>query len=412
MKTNINFIKLRFPAFIFSLTVILLGFWFILGPKNLNLGPLTPKGFNLGIDFQGGVVHQVTVYYDINQNDIRKLTEQAGLGNEVQQIIVPEEKRIGKAVSYLIKATITEKEQKEIKEKDITAAKFLEAKIQNLYSLIKTQVGNEYVLQAEELKKANSLYPTEFINGEIVDKKTDTQRVLNSVVKDSESVISPVYSAGLRLQAIFLVIFVLTVMLVYITIRFKIQFAIGAILALIHDTSIMLGFIAFFRLELDMYTIAAVLTIIGYSINDTIVVYDRIRENFGIMKDFTSKQIFNTSLNQTLNRTIVTSFSTQLAVIALLIWGGPKIFSFAFTLTVGILFGTYSSIFIAGPVVDIWENLFSKKEKAKILKEKKREEIEQKEEDAKDENEEQTTASNETITLSKSKLKKLTGKKK
>ncbi|HOV14585.1 MAG TPA: protein translocase subunit SecF [Spirochaetota bacterium] len=415
MKTNINFVKLRIPSLIFSLTIIILGCWFVFGPKNLNIGMLTPKGFNLGIDFQGGVLHQLTVYSGIGQDEIRSMTEKVGLGKEVQQVIIPENKRIGKAVGYVIKATITTAEQKEMKEKDITAAKLLDSKIKELYRLLSEKVGSQYTLEGDELKKANLVYGNDLITGELTDEKSETKRVLKNVVKESENIISPAYSAGLRWQVVLLVLFVLLIMLLYVAIRFKFQFSLGGILALIHDTLIMLGFISIFQLEIDMTVIAAILTIIGYSINDTIVVFDRIRENYGIMKESSAKQIFNVSINQTLNRTIITSLTTQLAVIALLIWGGPKIFGFAFTLTVGIVFGTYSSIFIASPIVDIWNAIFDKREKVRFEKEKKISEKSNSEEELSDNesvnNETSKNVSNDKITLSKSKLKKLSSKK-
>lgn len=412
MKININFIKLRIPSLIFSAVILIFASWFVFGPKSLNLGPLTPKGFNLGIDFQGGVLHQLNVYSGIEQDEMRALTEKAGLGKEVQQVIIPENKRIGNSTSYIIKATITSADQKEMTEKDITAAKFLESKIVNLYGLINEKVGKFYSLEGEALKKANEIYKDDKITGEIIEEKIETKRVLTNVVKESENVISPAYSSGLRWQMILLVLFVLAIMLLYISIRFKFQFSLGAVLALAHDTLIMFGFIAIFQLEVDMTVIAAILTIIGYSINDTIVIFDRIRENFGIMKEASSKQIFNTSINQTINRTIITSVTTELAVLALLVWGGPKIFGFAFTVTIGIIFGTYSSIFIAAPAVDIWNGIFDKKEKVKFKRENKK--IEESEEDTVGNNEGDEpikTVSTDKVTLSKSKLKKLSSKK-
>ena len=178
----------------------------------------------------------------------------------------------------------------------------------------------------------------------------------------------------------------------------------------------MLGFISVFQLELDMTLIAALLTLIGYSINDTIVIFDRVRENHSVMKDSAPRVIFNSSINQTLSRTIVTSTVTATAVIALLIFGGSKLSGFSLVLLVGIAFGTYSSIFIAAPVVDLWETIFSKKEKQRMIKEKKKEEEmkiknENKNETESISNEEENTGDNLSISnLSKSKLKKLSGK--
>ena len=380
----INFYKLRIPAFIFSLILIILALWFVLGIKDIDLGFATSKGFNLGIDFQGGLVNQVTIYSGISQDEIRDLSIKAGLGSEVQRIIISERNQITeKQASYLIKTIITKDEQEQI-DPNLTPVNFLESRLKNFYSMIQEKTGKtNYILTGEELKKANEIYKEAIIPGEISKEKTDSQRVLQNVVTESTNTISPAYSAGLRTQVIFLIIFVLCAMLLYISFRFKFKFAIGAILALIHDTTIMLGFVAITGLEVDYSIIAAVLFIMGYSINDTIVIYDRIRENYNIMKESSSIDIMNVSINQTLTRTIITSFTTLLAIIALLLWGGPKIFGFSLTVTIGLFFGTYSSIFIASPVVLFWERIFlNKKNRIKEIKkeekviEKKEKEIE------------------------------------
>lgn len=409
MKTNFNFIKFRLFFIIVSLIFIILSIWSIFGPKNLKLGILTPKGFNLGIDFQGGVVHQVTIYSGISQDKVRSLSIESGLGNDIQKVIIPEEKRIYKMDSYLVKTIITEEELEKIsKDPEMTSSKYLEEKIKNFHKKLSEATSETITLEAEELKKAIKIYGEDSIPGEIIELRTSDKRVINNVIKESQSVISPVYSMTLRWQAILLVVFVLLIMLFYITIRFKFQYAIGAILALCHDTIIMIGLISFFRLELDMTLIAAILTLIGYSVNDTIVVFDRIRENFNLMKDFDSKTIFNTSINQTLGRTIITSLTTLLAVLALLFFGGEKIKNFSLILTIGIIVGTYSSIFIASPVVDFWDKWFSKR---KIKERKDEERIEINENEDNKEINENVESSNEKINLSKKQLKKLIGKK-
>jgi preprotein translocase subunit SecF len=143
--------------------------------------------------------------------------------------------------------------------------------------------------------------------------------------------------------------------LIYISWRFEFRFAIGAIVALLHDVLITLGFFSLFGKEMDLTTIAAVLTIIGYSLNDTIVVYDRIRENLGKHRGETFAAIVNRSLNETLSRTILTSGTTLLVVVALFLFGGPVINNFAFALLVGMIAGTYSSIFVASALILFWE---------------------------------------------------------
>jgi preprotein translocase subunit SecF len=139
--------------------------------------------------------------------------------------------------------------------------------------------------------------------------------------------------------------------MVYILFRFTKQFAVGAVVALAHDVIVVLGFFALFDWTFDLSVLAAVLAVIGYSLNDTIVVSDRIRENFRTVRKGTSLEIINRSLNQTLGRTLVTSFTTLLVLLALLFAGGEMIRGFALALTIGIVIGTYSSIYVAASVL-------------------------------------------------------------
>ena len=140
----------------------------------------------------------------------------------------------------------------------------------------------------------------------------------------------------------------LLAILIYISMRFEYRFAISAILALIHDPVLILGMFSLFHIQFDLIAFAAVLTVIGYSLNDTIVVFDRVRENFRKVRKGTPLEIMNLSINQTLSRTIMTSGLTLLAVISLLIYGGPVLYGFSLALLIGILIGTYSSIYVAG----------------------------------------------------------------
>ncbi len=176
------------------------------------------------------------------------------------------------------------------------------------------------------------------------------------VVKQSDYV-GPRFSSDLARQSIFYITIAFILIAIYIWVRFKLAYALAAIVALIHDVLIMIGFIGTFQLEVSTTTIAAVLTIIGYSLNDTIVVFDRIRENEGLMQDSGIVNIVNTSITQSLSRTIITSITTLIAVTALFIFGSGSIKDFALNLMVGILVGTYSSIFVASPVFLIFTSM-------------------------------------------------------
>lgn len=136
--------------------------------------------------------------------------------------------------------------------------------------------------------------------------------------------------------------------MVYVALRFEWRFAVGAALALAHDPFLILGLFALFQFDFDLPTLAGILAVIGYSLNDTIVVFDRVRENFIHLRQTDPYTIMNLSLNQTLSRTIMTSVTTLLVVLALLIYGGPSLFGFSFALCIGIIIGTYSSIYVAG----------------------------------------------------------------
>ena len=139
--------------------------------------------------------------------------------------------------------------------------------------------------------------------------------------------------------------------LIYVTYRFEWRFAVGSVVALVHDVLITVGMFALFHFEFSLPVLAAVLAVIGYSLNDTIVVYDRIRENFRKMRKSEPLDIMNGSINQTLPRTILTSLTTMIVVSTLMIFGGEVIRGFAIALFIGVIIGTYSSIYVASPVV-------------------------------------------------------------
>jgi preprotein translocase subunit SecF len=175
--------------------------------------------------------------------------------------------------------------------------------------------------------------------------------------------VGPKVGAQLREAGIWSIIYALIFIMVYIAIRFDLRFAPGAVVALIHDILITVGVFTIARVEITLATIAALLTIVGYSLNDTIVVFDRIRENLSKMKERKLAAVINISINQTLSRTILTSLTTLIVVVSILTIGfRTTIRDFAFALLVGVIVGTYSSIFIASPVVVWLDQRFSKKQ--------------------------------------------------
>jgi len=185
----------------------------------------------------------------------------------------------------------------------------------------------------------------------------------HGAVKSIQSVVRVGSKVGkkLRIDGILSVVYTLFFILLYIALRFDLKFAPGAVVALIHDVMITVGIWAIFWLEFNLSTIAALLTIVGYSLNDTIVVFDRIRENLSRLRDAKLEKVINTSLNETLSRTILTSVTTLAAIAAILFLASGDLWVFALALTIGIVVGTYSSIFIASPVVLFLDAWFAKR---------------------------------------------------
>jgi preprotein translocase subunit SecF len=170
----------------------------------------------------------------------------------------------------------------------------------------------------------------------------------------SKDTVGPRIGSELRNDAIKAILIALILILAYISWRFEFKFAVGAVAALFHDVLITLGIFSLLKLEISLAVVAAFLTIIGYSLNDTIVVFDRIRENLKVMRREEYPKIFNISINQTLSRTLLTSLTTFVVVLILFFFGGEVIHTFSFALVIGIIVGTYSSVFIASPVVVEW----------------------------------------------------------
>jgi len=205
-------------------------------------------------------------------------------------------------------------------------------------------------------------------NGNLINKvKNDLKKSIGSGFnfRRVENV-GPKVSAELLRSGILAITLSLASMLIYIWIRFEWQFSLGAILALFHDVILTLGFFSLFNLEINLSIVAAVLTIVGYSMNDTVVIYDRVREN---LKKYSEIKIFNLtnkSINETLSRTIITSLTTLLALVSIYLFGGQILKGFSLAMILGVIFGTYSSIYIANPVL-----IFLKVSQKTILKEDK-----------------------------------------
>ena len=216
----------------------------------------------------------------------------------------------------------------------------LEEDLKQPVSVVEVNSNNETYI----LLKMGYLSNEQVIN-DVLSKVYDNQYSINQI----ES-IGPKIGDELKVNARNAIIASLLLIALYISIRFDGYYAIGSLFALLHDVLITLGVLVFMNMEISISIIAALLTIVGYSLNDTIVIYDRIRENMLLNPYRNKKKVFNTSLNQTLNRTLVTSITTLIVVIVLYIYGGDVLRPFSFALIIGIILGTYSSIFIASPI--------------------------------------------------------------
>jgi preprotein translocase subunit SecF len=192
--------------------------------------------------------------------------------------------------------------------------------------------------------------------GEVVDKVTAAlkQAGLPAFEVVYREAVGPAVGEELRRQGIWAAVLSLTGILLYITFRYQFSFATGAVIATIHDLLVTASFLAFFQYDLTLNVIAALLTIAGYSSNDTIVVFDRVRENLRGMRRDSLRDVLNVSVNQTLGRTVITSGTALFSALALYLFGGDVLRGFAFTLLVGLVTGTYSTIFIAVAIVSLW----------------------------------------------------------
>lgn len=267
------------------------------------------KGLNYGIDFKGGTL------IELRSNNIEVTSIRDALKNmDLGDVNV---KKFGKEGDFLIKV-----EQKEDNNKLIP-----------------------------EIKKNLS----ESLNSEV-----NFRRVEN---------VGPKVSAELLQSGIIAISLSLAAMLFYIWIRFEWQFSIGSIVALFHDVIITLGIFSLLSLEINLSIIASVLTIVGYSMNDTVVIYDRIRENLGKYHKLDISNIANLSINETLSRTIITSVTTLLALFSIFILGGEILRGFSFAMILGVLIGTYSSIFVASPILKFFKVSYKtlEKEEEKIV---------------------------------------------
>ncbi len=256
----------------------------------ISITSMIVRGFNFGLDFTGGTLIEVAFPENVELSQVRSALAEAGYPDAVVQTF-------GELRDVVVRLAAS----------DETSSAQLSNRV---LDVLAAASGQEV-----EMRRV------EFVGPQVGDELAE--------------------KGGLAM------IYALIGILIYIIVRFQWKFSIGAVLALIHDVIITIGFFSVFQIEFDLTVLAAVLAVIGYSLNDTIVVYDRIRENFRAMRKVDARTVFNASINQTLSRTVMTGVTTLLVLGALFFLGGEIIHSFALALIIGIIIGTYSSIYVA-----------------------------------------------------------------
>ena len=289
-NTNINFMASKNVGFTISSICFVLSLFMLF------------SGLNLGIDFRGGTMIGLNFSEEVEIQEIRAAMQSIPIEGQEFDLSTEEIKHFGNSTNVMIK----------FKVRDDAPENFEQEIVNHLYQNMNEKVPedkNNFILSIDT--------------------------------------VSPKIGSELSGKALWSIISALGLILFYISIRFEFKFAIGAILALVHDVIITLGIFSFTGYEITLGTVAAFLTIVGYSLNDTIVILDRIRENMKSSGTVLFESTINKSINQSLSRTLITSFTTLLVIIVLIYAGGEIIRPFAFTMLVGVIIGTYSSIYIA-----------------------------------------------------------------
>ncbi|MCD6305886.1 MAG: protein translocase subunit SecF [Deltaproteobacteria bacterium] len=340
---NIDFTGKRKMAFVFSglmiLTTVFILIW--------------RGGPNYGVDFSGGVVVQVKIAQKTSSADIKKALRAVQLEDSIVQGFGDTDES-----EYLIRIRQTDVELTGLSDRveEALKAEFGKGVDIRRVEMVGPKVGDDLRQKALFAIFYALLFIAIYISG-----RFELKWLMSIIMAISLAFVVYITSRfGISVTWLILVALIVTLAL---CLFLNLKYALGAIIALIHDVIITVGAFALTDREISLSIIAAFLTIVGYSLNDTIIVFDRIRENLRRFRRRPFEQTMNISINETLSRTILTSSTTLIVVLALFILGGGVIHDFAFALLVGILVGTYSSIFVASPVLLIWEGKFGKRSK-------------------------------------------------
>ena len=377
-KTNIDFMKYKFVAFFLSGVLITIGI------INMTVG----KGINYGIDFAGGTMVRILFANEVPISEVRGALRDAGIENNkiqklgdtgrefiirtMQDIELSEQgmeshEIIGRMVVDSLRG---EDEKRALAEGTIDLNSIAQT---NLAVLLETPFPEKGAEMAEKItnfrnhpdqmgiiRDYSQLETIEGISIEGINYLKKNAFLSHLSVLSKESV-GPQVGEDLRRKATQATIWALIGMLIYIGIRFKYAYGVAAIFTLAHDVLVTLGIFSLTNRELNLPVIAAVMTLVGYSLNDTIVIFDRVRDNLKLLRKHKFSSLLNLSINQTLSRTIITSGTTFLTVFTLFLLGGEVINDFAFTMMIGVVIGTYSSIYQSCSILLFWKEIFKPK---------------------------------------------------
>lgn len=375
-ETRIPFLKYKYAAIALS--------WSVIAAGMINI--FFFGGLKLGVDFSGGTLIRMKFRDPLPISEIRGRLSDIRLGESKIQEVGAEDRE------YIIRTTVSKAGQQEAEEIEATEnmanrvidtlltaedRRALEAGLQDINSL--DAAGLNFLLEPLLLENApeetKKILDHRIENGIVrswddlaaLDLGRDTlarlqeRCYLSSLSVLSKETVGPIAGDYLWNRARLAIIYALLGMLIYIAVRFKLAYGVSGLLTLFHDILLTLSVFSFTSREINLPVIAAFLTLVGYSINDTIVIFDRIRDNLKILRKAEFESLMNLSINQTLNRTIITGGTTMLSLLVLVLFGGEVINDFAFTLLIGIVIGTYSSIFQSCPFLYFWWKIFKPK---------------------------------------------------
>ncbi len=359
-KTHIDFIGKRRPALFIS---TILNLAIIVG--------IAIFGFNFGVDFAGGTLVEVKFPYDIKDTDVRAAALKGGLHDPtVQQIGAANENTFLLRMGGTTQLTQERAEKAKATITSLYEPKFIHVELDtgliNFRSTkkatpdeVKKAVSEGAAIGVKEVRELGHTDTTHDFQLEASGMAEQVTAALKAALDNKEfevrriEYVGPQVGKQLRNKGVMALLYAMVAILIYVAFRFDFKFGPGALMAMIHDVVMVAGYYLVSRREFNLTSIAVLLTILGYSINDTIVIYDRIREEMVRFKGKPLPEIINIAVNDTLSRTILTSGVTALSLVGLLIFGVGEIFDFAAAMLVGIVVGTYSSVYIASPLT-IW----------------------------------------------------------